>query len=718
MNLREEERRARLLKSRAERLPDIKKQFEEAQNRNFNSNFAPGGKDAELVGGKAKKGKNAGKALKNASNGKKSNAKTQKSAKNAAKTEAEKRKVNLSVSTRKGEMVHHQRMLSQDVNAQATQHIIGVPVNKSRYNGYGGNQVTNAQLKSARPDPESVRIIPIGGLGEFGIGKNMTLIEYKSEIIVVDMGVLFAGDDYPGVNYMIPDIKYLEDNRDKVKAICFTHAHLDHIGACKHLLPKFSKLTPIYGTDFTIGMIKRQISELDDAPDMNYQVVDPFKHEKLQVSEHMSVEFIHTLHSIPGNAAIVVWTPNGVIYLSGDWRHETRPMGVQTDYERIDEIVKNEGITLMLNESTNIDSPGRHPHSEYDVGENLGRVMDHYVNGRVIISCFSSQILRIELILKEAAKRGRKVAFSGFSMINNVEVALRAKSIKVPKDTVVKMEDIVKMPDEKVCIVCTGSQGELNAVLNRMVSGAHKYIKIKSTDTIVFSSNPIPGNEPHVVNTVDGLLREGAQVIQNGKTHLTNIGPLHLSGHAYYEDHVEFVTRMRPLNYMPYHGEFYMLEHNAEMAENVVGIPKDRILISDDGDVVELTKDKKIRKCGRIHVGNKLYDDADQPVHEAVVKDRIHISREGIFVIVLTLNKKTGHLMKTPDIVSRAFIYLDNSEELIGKIRHYLRQKTDKSISTDPEMKVLKEEIKEDITHILFDATGHTPIVIPVINKV
>ncbi len=721
MNLKEEERRARLLKSRAERLPDIKKQFEEMQGRNFNSNFAPGGKDAKLVGNNPKKAKNAGKGAKNGSDGKNANAKAAKGGKKAVKatkTEAEKRKVNLSVSTRKGEMVHHQRMLSQDVNAQATQHIIGVPVNKSRYNGYNGAQVTNAQLKSARPDPEAVRVIPIGGLGEFGIGKNMTLIEYKSEMIVVDMGVLFAGEDYPGVNYMIPDIKYLEDNRDKVKAICFTHAHLDHIGACKHLLPKFSPLTPIYATDFTIGMIKRQMSELQDEPDMNYVVVNPFKHEKIQVSEHMSVEFVHTLHSIPGNAAIVVRTPNGVIYLSGDWRHEERPMGIQTDYERLDEIVAKEGITLMLNESTNIDSPGRHPHSEYDVGENLGRVMDHYVNGRVIISCFSSQILRIELILKEAAKRGRKVAFSGFSMINNVEVALRAKSIKVPKDTIVKMEDIVKMPDEKVCIVCTGSQGELNAVLNRMVTGAHKYIKIKSTDTIVFSSNPIPGNEPHVVNTVDGLLREGAQVIQNGKTHLTNIGPLHLSGHAYYEDHVEFVTRMRPLNYMPYHGEFYMLEHNAEMAENVIGIAKDRIMIADDGDVVELMPDKTIRKCGRIHVGNKLYDDADQPVHEAVVKDRIHISREGIFVIVLTLSKKTGHLMKTPDIVSRAFIYLDNSEELIGKIRHYLRQKTDKSISTDPEMKVLKEEIKEDITHILFDATGHTPIVIPVINKV
>ena len=723
MNINEEERRARLLKSRAERLPDIKKQFEEAQNRNFNSNFAPGGKDADLVGSNGSRKKNGSQGQKNGSQAKNAAKKGSKRAKMSPskaqmKDEAEKRKVNLSVSAKKGDMVHHQRMLSQDVNAQATQHIIGLPVNKSRYNGYGGEQVTHAKLKTLRPDPEAVRIIPIGGVGEFGIGKNMTIVEYKSEMIVIDMGVLFAGDDYPGVNYLIPDIKYLEDNKDKVKAICFTHAHLDHIGACKHLLPKFNQVTPIYGTEFTIGMIKRQMSELEDVPEMNYIAVNPFKHEVIKVSEHLSVEFIHVLHSIPGSAAIIVRTPNGVIYFSGDWRYEANPMGTQTDYERIDEVVAKEGVDLLVNESTNIDSPGHHPHSEYDVGENLGRVMDHYADGRVIISCFSSQIARIELILKEAAARGRKVAFSGFSMINNVEVALRSKSIKVPKDTIVKMEDTLKIPDNKVCIVCTGSQGELNAVLNRMVTGAHKYIKIKASDTIVFSSNPIPGNEPHIVNTVDGLLREGAQVIQNGRTHLTNIGPLHLSGHAYYEDHVDFVTRLHPTNYMPYHGEFYMLEHNAEMAENVIGIPRERILISDDGDIVELMPDKTIRKAGRINVGNKLYDDADQPVHEAVVKDRIHISREGIFVIVLTLNKKTGHLMKTPDIVSRAFIYLDNSEELIGKIRHYLRQKTDKSIATDPDMKVLKEEIKSDITHILFDATGHTPIVIPVINKV
>ena len=242
MNLKEEERRAKLLKSRAERLPDIKKQFEEAQNRNFNSNFKPGGKDAEKVASKTTKAKK--------------NAKT--TAKSQAKLEAEQRKVNLSVSAKKGDMMHHQRMLSQDVNAQATQHIIGIPVDKSRYNGYNGEQITNAKLKQMRPDPDSVRIIPIGGVGEFGIGKNMTIIEYKSEMIVVDMGVLFAGEDYPGVNYLIPDIKYLEDNISKVKAICFTHAHLDHIGACRHLLPKFGPLVPIYATDFTIGMIKKQ----------------------------------------------------------------------------------------------------------------------------------------------------------------------------------------------------------------------------------------------------------------------------------------------------------------------------------------------------------------------------------------------------------------------------------------------------------------------------
>ena len=689
----EAERRAKLLKQGQKRLPDIKKRFEAGQSRNFNSNFKPGGKDSKSAKGNTTK-----------------NPKTN--------NQTDSRQVKLSLGTRKGEMVHHQRMLSQDVHAQATQHIIGVPVNKSRYNGYDGRQITIADLRKVKPHPDAVKIIPIGGLGEFGIGKNMTIIEYKNEIIVIDMGTLFASEDYPGINYMIPDIKYLEDNKDKVKAILFTHAHLDHIGACRHLLPKFNPLTPIYATDFTIGMIKKQVSELSNPPDLNYQTINPFEHKAIKLTAHITAEFTHMLHSIPGNTSITLRTPNGNILLAGDWRFETNPMGTPADYDRLTEIAAKEGYAVMMNESTNIDVPNSHPHSEYDVSENFGKVMDHYVSGRIIVSCFSSQIERIQSVLAEAAKRGRKVAFAGFSMINNVEVALRAKAIKIPKNTIMKMEDIIKIPDDKVTIVCTGSQGELNAVLNRMVTGAHKYIKIKATDTIIFSSSPIPGNEPRIVSTVDGLLREGAQVIQHGKNHINNLGPLHLSGHAFYDDHVKFVTDIKPKSYLPYHGEFYMLEHNAEMADNVVGIPRKNIIVSDDGDIVELLPDQSIRKNGRIHVGNKLYDDADQPVNETVVKDRIHISREGIFIVVLTISKKTSRLIKTPDIVSRAFIYLDNSEELIGKIRHYLRTKTEKSIGSDPELKTLKDEIKDDISHILYDATGHTPIVIPVINKV
>ncbi len=635
-----------------------------------------------------------------------------------AKSKSAEDRARLAVSTRHGEMVHAQRLKFQDVNQQATQHIIGVPVNKSRYNGNKGKQITDLDLKRMRPDPNAVRVIHLGGLGEIGIGKNMTAIEYQDEIILIDMGTLFATPDYPGINYMIPNIQYLEQNLSKVKAILFSHAHLDHIGGTRHLLPRFPLTTPIYGTEFTLNMVRKQMDELADPPDLNYIVVDPFQHQQIQVSPHLSVEFVHTLHSIPGNTSIVIRTPNGNIVFMGDWRFENNPVFQQFDMERLSEIATKEHIDLLINESTNIDSPGRHPYSEYTVGENFGKVMDNHGHGRIIISCFSSQIVRMQLALDEAAKHGRKVAFAGFSMISNLEVALKSRQIKVPKDVVMKMEDIVKLPDDKVTIICTGSQGELNAVLNRMVTGAHKHIKIKATDCIVFSSNPIPGNEPHVVATVDGLLREGAQVIQNGKTHIHNLGPLHLSGHAYYDDHVELVKTLNPTNYLPNHGEFYMLEHNAEMAEYVCGIPRERILVADDGDIIELTPEKTIRKAGRIKVGSVLYDDEGSEVNEAVVKDRIHISTEGIFMVVLTISRKTGRLLKVPDIISRAFVYIDESEELIGKVRFYLRNKTDYTVRDDKSLKNLKEGLKDDIAHILYDATGHTPVIIPVLNLI
>jgi ribonuclease J len=649
---------------------------------------------------------------------KQANKKAQTSSTDSEAKDGSRRHVALNTTTRHGEMVRAQRMVASDVNARATQHVIaGTPINKSIYNGFKGQQVSPANLRAARPTKNAVRIIHLGGVGEIGIGKNMAVIEYGDEAVLIDMGVMFVDEDYPGVDYMIPSVDYLEKNIKKLRAICFTHAHLDHIGAVQHLLPRFDHTVPIYGTEFTLNMVRKNMNELSEVPEMNYIDVDPFKHDIIKVSPSLSIEFVHVLHSIPGAVAIVIRTPNGVVLYMGDWRFEKDPIDRPFDMARLTEIATKEGIDVMINESTGIDNPGRHDWSEVEVGDNFGRVMDEYKNSRIIISSFSSQILRIQRALEEAAKRGRKVAFAGYSMINNLEVALRSRQIKVPKNTIIKMEDVVKLPDNRVTIICTGSQGELNAVLNRMVTGQHKYIKVKASDVIVFSSSPIPGNEVGVANTESGLMREGAEVIRHGKNHIHGIGPLHLSGHAYFEDHVELVTTLKPLNYVPNHGEFYMLHHNAEMAENIAGIPRERILVCDDGDVVEFLPDKTIKKNGRVSVGSELYDGTGNEVHDAVVKDRLHISNEGIFMIVLTLNKKTGRLVKTPDVISRAFVYLNDSEELIGKIRHYLRTKTDHT-GPDTSLDMLKQEMKDDVAHILYDSTGHTPIVIPVINKV
>ena len=677
-----------------------KKAQDLAKNR---EKYVPKRNDAKQKAKKAEFTKKAAKVVKNNKN-------------NSQNADA--KKVNLPTTTRRGAVVRAQRMISNDINLRATQHIINIPVNKSLFNGFNGEQLTPTILKKLRPENDSVKIIPLGGLGEFGIGKNMFAIEYGNEILIIDMGSIFPNEDYPGVNFMTPDITYLEDNMHKVNAVAFTHAHLDHIGAVRQLLPKFGNLIPIYATDFTIGMIKRQMEEAVAEVSPNYQVVDPFRHEQIRISENLTLEFVHVLHSIPGCVAMIIRTPNGNIVHMGDWRFENDPIDTQFDMPRLAEVAQKEGIDLLMNESTNIDVPGTHPHSEYAIGESIGEVMDAYPHARLIISCFSSQIYRLQLILDEAAKHNRKVAFAGFSMINAVEIALRSKKIKVPKDTIAKMEDIVKMDDSKVTIVCTGSQGELNAVLNRMATGAHRFVKIKATDVVVFSSSPIPGNEPKVASTVDGLIREGAGVVQHGRGHYHGIGPLHLSGHAYYDDHVRLVETLRPKNYLPVHGEFYMLQHNAEMAQKVLGLKRERILVADSGDIIELTKNKTIKKGGRIHVGSILYDNTGNTVHDAVVKDRLHISTEGIFIIVLTINKKTGRLMKTPDVISRAFVYLKDSEELVGKIRHYLRVKTDREVGRQIDINDLKQEIKDDVSHLLFDSTGHTPIVIPVVNKV
>lgn len=446
--------------------------------------------------------------------------------------------------------------------------------------------------------------------------------------------------------------------------------------------------------------------------------MNPENHDSIQLCDSFSVELVRVNHSIPDSAAVVVRTPVGNILSSGDWRIEENPVdGKKFDFDRIQEIAKNEGFLAFLNESTNCESAGTHTHGEFDIQHSIGEVMDKWAGSRIIISSFSSQLHRIQLILDEAQRHGRKVAFAGFSMIQNLEVALRTGVIKVPKDTVVKMEDIIKMADNKVTIICTGSQGEFNAVLNRMATGAHKYVKIKSSDVVVFSSNPIPGNEKYVVRTVDGLMREGGEIIQNGKTHLTGVGPLHLSGHGYYDDHVRVINAVKPTYYIPNHGEFHMLVHNAELAEKECGIPRDHIFVCDPGDIIEITPNGA-KKIGRIHAGGVMYDDAGEVVSEVVLKDRIHMSQEGMFVVVLTVQRGTGRLLTSPDIISRGFIYLRDNEELMGMIRQYLKQKASRSFTGRYDIEVVKKEIRDEITHILYDQTRRTPIVIPVINEV
>ena len=620
--------------------------------------------------------------------------------------------------TRRGEVQRATRRNTELVTQVASQHVIDVPVNKSIFNGYNGQQFTLQQQKRQKPSNAPVlRVVPIGGLGEMGIGKNMMAIEYGNDIIVVDMGLLFPGSDYPGINYIVPDITYLEERKHKIRGHVFTHGHLDHIGAFKHLVHKIP--APVYASKFTTGMLQKAMEEATSGYTPDFNVMDPDTHERVQLGDSFSIELVRVNHSIPDATAVVIRTPVGVLIDTGDWRFEENPVdGRKFDLDRLVEISQKEKVLLLMNESTNCESQGTHAHGEYEIANSFGDVMNRHSNSRIIISTFSSQIHRIQMVLEQAAKHGRKVAFAGYSMLQNLEVALRAGAIKVPKDVIVRMDDLVKMPDSKVTIVCTGSQGEFNAVLNRMASGAHKHIKVKHSDIVVFSSNPIPGNEKYIVRTVDNLMREGSDVVENNKAHLDELGPLHLSGHGYYEDHVRLIQAVKPKFYLPIHGEFHMLVHNAELASKQ-GIPKENIFVCDAGDVLELTADTA-KKAGRVPVGGVMYDDSGEEVSEIVLKDRIHMSSEGMFVVVLTVSKKTGRLMTSPDIISRGFIYMRDSEELMNTMRQYLKQKMARTYASGQRVDLddLKRELKDDVTHILYDQTRRTPIVIPVVNEI
>lgn len=619
---------------------------------------------------------------------------------------------------RRGEVQRATRRTSEMVGQVASQHQINVPVNKSIYNGYSGQQFTLNQRRLPQSNEPTLKVIPLGGLGEMTIGKNMMAIEYKNDIIIIDMGLLFPGADYPGINYIVPDISYLEQNKHKIRGIVFTHGHLDHIGAVRHLLHRLP--VPIYGSKFTLAMVERMMEESDTNYRPIYNVMNPEAHERVQLGESFSIELIRMAHSIPDATAVIIRTPVGVLMDTGDWRFEEQPVdGRKVDVDRLQQIAREEKILLLMNESTNCESQGSHSHGEYEIAETFGNIMARHAGSRIIVATFSSQIHRIQMILEQAQMHNRKVALAGYSMLQNIEVALRSNVVKVPKDVIVRMEELAKLPDSQTVIVCTGSQGEFNAVLNRMASGIHKHIKVKHSDIIVLSASEIPGNEKYIVRTVDNLMREGSDVLQDRKAHLDDVGPLHLSGHAYYDDHVKLIKLLQPKYYLPIHGEFHMLVHNAELAEKC-GVPRENILVSDSGDVIEISQDGVAKKTGRVPVGGIMYDDSGAIVSEVVLKDRVHMSSEGMFVVVLTISKKTGRLLTSPDIISRGFIYMKGSEELMDSIRQYLKQKVARSFGAGRRIDLdsIKREIKDDIGHILYDKTRRTPVIIPVINEI
>lgn len=623
-----------------------------------------------------------------------------------------------STQTRRGEVWRASKRNSDLVNAKATQHIIDVPVNKSNFNGRSGHQLTTGDLRRPNRLPVSqgktLKVIPLGGLGEMGIGKNMMALEYDNDIIVIDMGMLFPGPEYPGINYMIPDPKYLEERKHRIRGHIFTHAHLDHIGATKHLLRRLP--APVYSSKFTAAMIQRQVDEDPTGYKPIINILNPDTHERVKLGEAFTIELVRVNHSVPDSTMVVIKTPVGTVINTGDWRFEEEPVdGKKFDLKRLEEIAKD-GVLLLMNDSTNCEFYSKGVHNEKDIKESLVEAFKKQP-GRIIVSTFSSQIHRIQSILEAAKTNGRRASFTGYSIIQNMELAIKTGSIKVPDNVIMRMEELLRLPDNKIVVIGTGSQGDINAALNKMATGAHRQIRVKATDTVIFSADPIPGNDTNVIKVVDALMREGSHIIQSETRHLDECGPLHMSGHGYREDHLKILELLKPKFYLPIHGEFHMLVRNAELAVQQGGVAKNNAFVLDNGDVLELTPDSA-QRTSRVSVGAILVDQAGGEVSDVVVKDRIHMSMEGIFTVILTLNR-SGQFLSSPDIISRGFIYLRDSEELMSKIRRYLKQKVTNAYQNGrTDVDNLKKAIREDVAHILYDETERTPIVICVINEI
>lgn len=608
-------------------------------------------------------------------------------------------------SASRGAAIRAQRRSMEDAQRVANQYAAATPLSE-----------TTPRRANVIDDNPRLRIIGLGGMDSAG-SKNMILIEYKNDAVIIDCGN-DLGVDLPGINYAIADTTYLESIKHKIKAYIITHGHLDHIGGLPHIVPLFP--APIYGSKFTIGRVEEIFENFGLPMPQGFELktitMNEDTHEKLKIGNFF-VELVRVTHSIPGSTCVVLDTPVGRVINTGDFRFDPNPLDHErTDMERLKELGK-EGVLALLSESTTIERPGRTP-SESILEQSFVDIMEH-APGRIFIGLFSTNMNRIQMIVNAAVHHNKKVAMDGRSMVSTLEMAVRHGFMKIPKGTFVPIASSSAIPDDQLVVVCTGSQGEPSSALQRMANGEHRHIKMKDQDTVILSSSPIPetGNDAKVGAMVDDLMRKGVHVFQHITHEMDGVGPLHVSGHASMDEYLEMVDITKPKFFIPIYGPFRSKRRYIEVVVEQGLLPRANTVNAENGAVISLT-DSKMEVTGEeVPHGTVLVDQTGAIVSNIVVKDRVLLSEEGLVAIILTIDKKSGALLTSPDIISRGFIYMRDNEELMNNLRQELRravQQRFKRIDLDR----FKAELKDHITHFLFEQTQRSPIVIPVVNVV
>ena len=559
------------------------------------------------------------------------------------------------------------------------------------------------QVEQFKFKKEKLKIIPLGGLLE--IGKNITVFEYENDIILVDCGLAFPEDDMLGIDLVIPDLTYLEKNKEKIRGLVITHGHEDHIGSIPYLLKQIN--VPIYATKLTIGLIEHKLEEHKLLRSAKLNVVNP---GQIVDFGTMQVEFIRTTHSIPDACSLAIHTPVGVVVHTGDFKIDYTPIdGEMMDFGRLAELGNSEVLALM-SDSTNSERKG-YTMSESTVGEVLDKLFINCTK-RIVVATFSSNVHRVQQIVNSAVKYGRKVAICGRSMINTIETARKFGYIKVPDNVFIDIDMIKSYPDDRLTIITTGSQGETMSALTRMASGEHKKVQITPNDLIIISANPIPGNENAVSKVIDDLMKIGAEVVYNA------LEDIHVSGHACQEEQKLMISLVKPKYFIPVHGEYRQLIAHSETAKKV-GVNPENIFIMTNGRVLELNE-YEAKLAGTVPVGRVMVDGLGVgDVGNIVLRDRQRLSQDGLIIIVLTMDSQTGTVVAGPDVLSRGFVYVRDSENLMEEIKKLLRSKIDEFEEKHiTDWSTIKSLLREELREYIYKKTKRDPMILPIIMEV